>query len=125
MNLKKAFNKRSNIIVMSGLDGSGKSTQAKLLAERLTMSGIPYEVIWNRWEPRISAPIINLAKRHLSKEAKVSDIDYRSFTTAKKQKMKSRWKRILWQLMVWSEYLLEVYLRLIPPSLKGKNRPRG
>ena len=34
--------------------------------------------------------------------------------------MKSRWKRILWQLMVWSEYLLEVYLRLIPPSLKGK-----
>ncbi len=120
MNFQKAFNKRSSIIVMSGLDGSGKSTQAKILAERLTKSGVPSKVVWNRWEPRISAPFIKAAKKYMAKKEKITEDDYRSFTDAKKGRMKSSWKRTLWQLMVWTEYLIEVYLRLIPPLLKRR-----
>jgi dTMP kinase len=37
--------KRGLFIVLDGLDGSGKATQSKLLAERLRSDGVPYERI--------------------------------------------------------------------------------
>ncbi len=116
----RTFNGSSRIIVLSGLDGSGKSTQARLLAGKLSTAGIDSITIWNRWEPRLSAPFIKLARRYLSSRERVSENDYSSFTLAKQKKMKSGWKRWLWQLMVWTEYLFEVYGRILGPWLKGK-----
>ena len=55
----------SSLVVLSGLDGSGKSTQTALLAERLGADGIPAAVLWNRWKPFLSAGVIRLAKRYL------------------------------------------------------------
>jgi dTMP kinase len=104
---------RPGLLVLSGLDGSGKSTQAAILSERLGREGVPVETVWNRWEPRISAPLIRLAKRKLSHPEGSSPEDYGPFTAAKQQAMKSPLKRSLWQLMVWSEYSVQVNLRLL------------
>lgn len=120
MHNRNTGKKKNVIIVLSGLDGSGKSTQAKLLAEKLSKLGIESVTIWNRWEPRISAPLIKLAKKYLTTKEKVIEKDYSSFTMAKQKRMKSGWKRALWQLMVWCEYLFEVYGRIIIPMIKGK-----
>jgi len=107
-----ASTRRPDLIVVSGLDGTGKSTQCKLLAERLRLEGHRAETIWNRWEPRLSAPLIGLAKRRLGGRERIRDEDYEGFTEAKKRTMQSRWKKGLWQLMVWSEYAFEVHHRL-------------
>lgn len=106
--------RRLDLIVVSGLDGTGKSTQCELLADRLRLEGHRAETIWNRWEPRLSAPLIGLAKSRLGgrNRHRVRDEDYEGFTEAKKRTMQSRWKKGLWQLMVWSEYAFEVHQRL-------------
>ncbi|UCF05934.1 MAG: hypothetical protein JSV33_02545 [bacterium] len=101
------------LIVISGLDGSGKTTQCEILARQLGDAGIHAETVWNRWEPLISAPLIKLAKGHLTRRQRISDDDYTQFTDAKRRTMRSPFKRRLWQLMVWSEYALEVALRFV------------
>ena len=109
----------SRLIVLSGLDGSGKSTQTALLAERLRSEGIPAEVVWNRWKPMVSALFIAFAKHCLRARRGVQADDYRGFTDAKRHTMRSGWKRCLWQIMVWTEYAAQVRSRLIIHQLKG------
>jgi len=111
--------KKQSIIVISGLDGSGKSTQSKIISERLKGAGLNSVTLWNRWEPKISYPFIKLAKSYLSNFRKVSENNYTKFTEAKRQSMRSGWKRSIWQTMVWSEYLIEVLWRLQHYNLKN------
>jgi len=107
------------MLVLCGLDGSGKSTQAALLAERLGGAGIRARAVWNRWDPTLSAPFIRLAKRALRAREKVRDGDYECFRDAKRRSMRSRVKRTLWQLMVWSEYAWQVHWRTLRHRLAG------
>ncbi len=51
------------IIVFCGGDGTGKSTQAKLLVDHLNETGAPAAVIWNRWEPRVVGLVMKTARR--------------------------------------------------------------
>jgi thymidylate kinase len=111
---------RGRLLVLSGLDGSGKSTQAGLLAKRLRTEGYDVATVWSRWEPALSAPLIRLAKRRLDTRADAATADYRRFTTAKRRTMQSRWKRTLWQLMVWSEYAAQINRRLLPHVIRRR-----
>lgn len=108
------------LLVLSGLDGSGKSTQAELLAGRLKEEGYSVGTVWNRWEPIVSAPLVRLARLRLKSAENVTPEGYSGFTRAKQRKMKSPWKRRLWQLMVWSEYSFEVNTRLFPHILRRR-----
>jgi thymidylate kinase len=109
----------SKLIVLSGLDGSGKSTQTALLAEHLRTEGIPATEVWNRWKPALSAVFIRLAKRYLKAREILKDGDYRGFTDAKKREMRSNWRRSLWQLLVWGEYAVQARMRLFAHGAKG------
>jgi len=109
----------SALVVLSGLDGSGKSTQTALLAERLGAEGIPAAVVWNRWKPMLSAGPIRLARKYLRARARVRGGDYRGFTDAKRRSMRSGWKRGIWQMMVWSEYAAQVHARILPRRRRG------
>lgn len=61
------------IIYISGIDGCGKTTQAKLLLEHLTSKGYSAEYQWLRWEPSI-IPVIKKLKNAFSRK-KLSDIE--------------------------------------------------
>ena len=50
------------MIVLMGLDGSGKSTQAQLLANWFREQGTPAEVVWMRGESYVTRPLLRLAK---------------------------------------------------------------
>ncbi len=108
---------RGRLLILSGLDGSGKSTQAELLASRLHGEGYAVATVWSRWEPALSAPLIRAAKKRLNPRTNAATADYRRFTAAKRQTMQNRWKRILWQFMVWSEYAAQLNYRLAPHIL--------
>ncbi|MBU8923149.1 MAG: hypothetical protein KOO63_15125 [Bacteroidales bacterium] len=101
------------ILTLSGLDGTGKSSQAEKLLNRLSSEGIKAGAIWNRWKPCLSLPLVKLARRSLSQVKEARTADYANFTEAKKEKMKSPARKKIWQTMVWSEYSFQVRFRLL------------
>lgn len=100
------------LVVLSGLDGTGKSTQARILAEGLRENGIRSATIWNRWEPKLTGPIVSLARRVISRSSDAPTADYERFTAGKRRRMRSPFRRALWQAMVWGEYAGQVHGRL-------------
>lgn len=54
------------IISLSGIDGCGKTTQAKLLVERLQENGIDTKYLWFRWEPSLRK-LINIFRSQKTK----------------------------------------------------------
>ncbi len=51
------------LIVLVGIDGSGKTTQAKLLVEDMKKSNSDVSYVWSRWEPTVLRPLIKKLKR--------------------------------------------------------------
>jgi thymidylate kinase/glycosyltransferase involved in cell wall biosynthesis len=47
-------------VVLSGLDGAGKSTQVQLLVDELRGRGLCVETLWCRWDPLVVKPAIRL-----------------------------------------------------------------
>ncbi len=46
------------LICVMGIDGSGKSTATKRVVEQLQHSGVDVGYVWDRWEPRLLAPLM-------------------------------------------------------------------
>ncbi len=66
--------RRGRVVALSGLDGSGKSTQARLLCEALEQLGYPAVVEWtpfaaNRWLLALSDPLKLRIQRRRSTDA--------------------------------------------------------
>jgi thymidylate kinase/glycosyltransferase involved in cell wall biosynthesis len=47
-------------VVLSGVDGAGKSTQIQLLVDGLRERGLRVETLWCRWDPLVVKPAIKL-----------------------------------------------------------------
>jgi thymidylate kinase len=101
------------MLVLSGLDGTGKSTQAGILAGRLAEQDVETSTVWNRWSPAFTAPLIKAAKKRISPRPDAATEEYTDFTRSKRERMRSPLKRSLWQAMVWSEYTVQVHSRLL------------
>ena len=109
---KPQIGNKPGFLVLSGLDGTGKSSQASILAEHLRNHGSIPSIIWNRWNPALTGPFIKLAKRRLNPREDAAITDYNNFTASKQKQMRNPHKRNLWQVLVWSEYLIQVHYRL-------------
>lgn len=104
---------KRKIIVLMGLDGSGKTLQANMLAEWLRAKGEKVEVIWMRGESYITAPLIGLGKAVLGgpREAKRGEgianrAHYEKYTESKKSMFKNPLLRSIWR----SSTLLDHYI---------------
>lgn len=56
---------RPPVICLTGVDGCGKSTQTRLLKQRMEAEGIETALVWTGGRPYISRPLVRLAKRRL------------------------------------------------------------
>jgi len=56
------------LIVFTGIDGSGKTTQANLLVESLNENGIDASYVWTRWEPSLLRFLVNRWKNNNKSE---------------------------------------------------------
>jgi len=56
----------ARLVVLSGIDGVGKSTQAANLVAWARERGLRADVLWCRWDPLLTRPAIRLLNRYSS-----------------------------------------------------------
>lgn len=104
---------RRKLIVLMGLDGSGKTTQAELISQHLRAMGVPTQVVWMRGESYLTLPILKLAKALLRapKEAKRGEgvqagRAYERYVRSKQTLFRNRLFRSIWRSLA----LFDLYL---------------
>ena len=110
---------KGKLIIFTGIDGCGKSTQAKLLAEILKNYG-SVKYTWSRWEPKfLRLPIQIFKKIHKSKKKSMSsytcvdDQTYSDFVAQKRKIMSVSIFRFLWFWLAFFDYYFQIYNRVL------------
>jgi len=94
------------LLFLSGVDGSGKTTHARLLSAYLRRRGINNVLIWMRWFAFSSYPLLALCRMlRLTKRTKFSVIPLRLYWLYKPI-------AILWMHLILLDYLLYVFITL-------------
>jgi dTMP kinase len=106
---------RRKLIVLMGMDGSGKTSQAGLLADWLASRGEKAEVVWMRGESYITAPMIRLGKALLGgqRESKrgegITDRrKYEQYTRSKKSMFRNPLLRSIWRLSTLMDHYISL-----------------
>jgi thymidylate kinase len=108
--------RRGLLIAFSGIDGSGKTTQVKLLGKELKANGIATFKMWSRWRPLLSLPLLEVLRR--TGQVKVQKADF--LTIVEFQVPKNESIASLWVLVTQLENLLKTSLKLILPLTLGR-----
>lgn len=64
---------RPPLICLTGVDGCGKSTQARILKKRMEAAGWETASVWTGGRPYVSRPLVRLVKRRLRAPVQRSD----------------------------------------------------
>ena len=106
---------KPKIIVLMGLDGSGKTTQAELIARWLNDQGIRSRVVWMRGESYLTRPVLGIGKAllHAPREAKRGDgikagDRYDDYVTSKRSMFSNSLLRALWRTLTILDLLISV-----------------
>ena len=67
---------RPPLICLTGIDGCGKSTQARILKNRMDDAGWDTATVWTGGRPYISRPLVKLVKRRLRAPVQRDDGQY-------------------------------------------------
>jgi thymidylate kinase len=114
---------RPKLLVLMGLDGSGKSTQAGLLCEWLRRQGLAAEVVWMRGESYLTRPVLRVGKcllRAPRQEKRGDGIksgpDYHRYVGAKHSLFTNKLLRSIWRMLtIFDLYItFRLALRRIP-----------
>lgn len=109
----------ADVIALCGIDGTGKSTQAALLQQRLHEVGLETRVLWCRWDPFLARPAIRLLDRltatraitGTSREANAAD-QSSVRRELRRRFLSSAFVRVAWRALMVLDYGLQVAPRL-------------
>ena len=100
-----------SLIYISGIDGCGKTTQAKLLVANLKSKGFDAEYLWLRWEPSLQKLIAfsrSLAPGSRAKgftdAAEIEDAEQAGWLTVKNKILSNSVLKKLWWLYACADY---------------------
>ena len=107
-------------ICFIGIDGSGKTTQAKTLVDRMAAEGFKSQYVYNRFIPILIRPAMAVA-RMVFLRGKNMYRDYTEFSRSKKTLFKSRVLSSLYRSLLLFDYFFQTMLKVRIPLLCGKN----
>jgi thymidylate kinase len=103
---------RRRLIVLMGLDGSGKSTQAEAAAKWFAEERIESAVVWLRGESYLTRPVLRIAKWFLRApkgkkrgEAETPEA-YDKYVTGKRSMFRSGLARAIWRNLVLVDFYI-------------------
>ena len=108
--------RRGLLISFSGIDGSGKTTQVKLLKNRLTQNGVETLKMWSRWRPLLSLPLLLVLRR--TGQVRVHQADFLSIVEF--QDPKNEGIASLWCFATQLENFLKTSLKIFFPLMLGR-----
>jgi dTMP kinase len=97
---------RGKLVCLIGIDGSGKTTQARLLQKQISASGLTAEYIWSRWEPAL----LGVATRMV--RIRTSGGSSHIVGSRKRRLLSNRLVRSCWIAVSLAEYALQVHRRV-------------
>lgn len=118
-NKEKNRMKKSFLICLVGIDGSGKTTQALALSKYLKGLGIDNEYVWCRWDPIILKPIIKVIQKILFYKEDIKR-DYNNYNKRKNLFLNNRLVSILWKYSVLFDYFIKIFKDIKIPLSKKK-----
>lgn len=108
------------VVVLMGMDGSGKSTLSRALQAELHGRSIPTVARWATLRPVLMVPLIKLAKLLLVRSAPKT-VNYEAHIQAKRSGMnKLRFAHSLYFGVMVLDYLPQVWWKVGLPSLLGR-----
>jgi len=111
--------RKSILICFVGIDGSGKTTQAKALVRALAESGIRSRYIYNRFAPVLSRPFMSIGKL-LFFRGKGKFENYQGYAATRGKVFKNRPLSIAYQYFLLFDYWLQSMVRIGPSLIRGQ-----
>ncbi len=103
---------RGALICFMGIDGSGKTTQARLLVDRLAARGVKTMYTWSRGEVlTIRRLFLSVGRRALGTSTRQITHDqtsYREYQSRKSRLMSNPLVRTLWSVMTYAEHIVQI-----------------
>lgn len=117
------INRNGRLICFTGIDGSGKTTQAKLLVSELETQGVKVKYLWNRGDAGFRKVFIWLGRKFLRagkyEPALVSKDEFNNYKNKKDKLFSNPLLRFIWGLSVRIEHIIQIQFRVIPALLSG------
>jgi dTMP kinase len=112
--------KKGFLICFVGIDGSGKTTQAKRLIELMQKQGIRSEYIWNKFEPRLVAPFMKITKMLFFQKNDFFE-NYAEHTRTKRRLLANPVVSAVYQYLWLIDYLSQIFLKTRILLMRGKS----
>jgi thymidylate kinase len=97
-------------VVLIGVDGTGKSTQAEFLESDATAKGLRVTALWTRWEPRFIRPLMSLAKHSAGSSSAAGT--HARVMSRKRRIFRSPVVRYLWKWLAGIDYGVQIVPRV-------------
>ena len=103
--------KKGTLICFIGIDGSGKTTQAKALAAALLDSGVKSKYVYNRFVPILARPFMAIGKLlFFRKKGKFEN--YQGYSVTAKRVFKHSFIAVIYQYCLLLDYAFQTLMRL-------------
>ena len=112
---------KAHLFCFIGIDGTGKTTLAQMLAREMAQNGIKIKYVMGRLETfKPLKPFLFVVKKTLSLFGKKTDQSAEGLKT-KRRLSKNRFLAVAWRLSVFFEYLIQVSYKIRLPLMLGRS----
>lgn len=112
--------RNSTFICFIGIDGSGKTTLAKMLIRMMDERGIKGKYVYNTYRSFLLRPLMSIAKAFLFRGKTISK-NYAEYTNMTKKVFKWSFLSTMYQYSVLLDYLFQTLFKVGIPRIFGKN----